>query len=257
MEDLHNKRKKGGKMNHLKPLAVLLVLFVTGCIEYEEKIVLNGDGSGRITVHYYIDEMMTSMMDKMPGEKSDKEMPFIFEKEKIQSELASDDIKVDKIESYKDDEGKLHLVADLSFKDINKIPKKWVFENREFSFVKEGGSYSFRSALVQEKKPEEKGKEGSEELGDSFLAGYTFKFTVEMPGPVAQASAGSKIEKNTVTWEMPLSDISKKERIEMTASVSSAGSFPLIPVLIVIIVVIAVIIIVVLVTSRGKKKSPA
>jgi hypothetical protein len=232
--------QKGGLMRYLNIGLIALVLVIAGCIEYEEKVTLRHDGSGTMIVHYTISESMLNM-----GKEGD--VPLTFDKEEIEKELESENVKIEKIESYTD-EGKRHIVTELSFKDINKLPDKWVFKDRQMSFAQEGGFFTFRSIFTMgEKEEKEEQSKEMDELGgqfaDALLAEYSFKFSVQMPAEIVEARPDGKIEGNTVMWEFPLSTFSKEKRIVMTAKSKVPAASPVIWIVLVILaIVIAVVV---------------
>lgn len=206
-------------------IVIAAIALSAGCIDYEEKITLRKDGSGYMTIHYFTDES-TIEEEKMEEE----ELPFSFDQysfdqKEIEDELADENIRVEKVESYTE-EGKRHLIAKLFFKNINKIPHKWIFENRELQFTKESGFLTFRSVLLLG--GEETGEGEFDEFVKAILADYKFKFTVEMPSKIVEASAGSRVEDNTVMWEFPLSSLMDKERIEMYAKIKVGVLSPIV-----------------------------
>jgi hypothetical protein len=242
-------------VKHIGLLLIFALIFLCTCIEYEEKITLNPDGSGTMVVHYKIAESLMRMGDG-------NELPLPLDKDEIQKELQSDKVVIKNIESYSE-EGKRHVVAQLTFSDINDLPPKWVFENRELSMSEQDGYFVYKTVLNMGKTDESSEQEDDmSQMGDEFakalLSDYTFKFSVEMPTKIVDASPDAKIQENIVTWEFPLSALTKKKELVMTARAKMSLSSPILLWLVIgIIAVVAIVIIlrIVLVKRPGQEIS--
>jgi hypothetical protein len=240
----------------MKLCIVALILSAITCIEYEEKISLKPDGSGTMTVHYMISESMLKLAQE-------DGMPLTFDKTEIEQQLKSDKVKVESVEAFTEDE-KRHIVTKLTFKDINDLPDKWVFQDREMSFSSEGDFFTFRSVFSMGKdKNKTQGSEAQqgedlgafgEQFAEALFGDYTFTFSIEMPGQVVEASPEATIEQNTVVWEFSLAKLSDMKMIEMTVKARKPAAFPVLIIVILVVVIVAVIVIVMLMISRKKSK---
>lgn len=131
-------------MKSLKKLVlVLFCLLIASCIEYEENIKLNADGSGTMSISYSMDESLVNMM----GASDTSDNPFKFDKEKVKKELQSDNVTVDSVTDFTKD-GKKGIRVHLSFKDINKIPQQGMFKNRTFRLSEENGMLVYHTTLI-------------------------------------------------------------------------------------------------------------
>lgn len=248
-------------MKIMKLISMLAVLFIIGCIEYEEKITVKADGSGTMTVHYMIRESMLQLAQ-------DDGMPLTFDKNEIEQELKSDKVTVENVESYTEDE-KRHIVTTLRFKDINDLPNKWVFRDREMSFTSEGDFYIFRSVFSMGKEKGENKAAGAEqspqeELGafgeqftEALFGEYTFTFSVEMPGEIIEADPDATIEQNVVIWEFSLARLSDMQKIEMTARAKKPAVFPVLFVVIIVLVAVVAAVIIIWIAVRKKSQPSA
>jgi hypothetical protein len=210
-------------------LTILIsVVFLTGCVDYEETITLNADGSGTITVHFSYSE------DLVVEKLGEEEFFFSLDKEEIESELGAQNVRVDKIDKYMEEELH-HSIVTLSFVDINLIPDKWAFEDRGFGFRDEGGTLLFYSLLARGKdqavvvEDDDGATHPEKELtgfaGEMLFSDYTFKTTVTLPGKVIEASEGGVIENNTVSWVYPLNSmINNDVDVEVSARVEKPTS---------------------------------
>jgi len=240
----------------MKLCIVVLILSTITCVEYEEKISLKPDGSGTMTVHYMISESMLKLAQE-------DGMPLTFDKTEIEQQLKSDKVKVESVEAYTEDE-KRHIVTKLTFKDINDLPDKWVFQDREMSFSSEGDFFTFRSVFSMGKdKMKSKGTEAQQEddlgafgesVAEALFGDYTFTFSLEMPGQVLEASPEATIEQNVVVWEFSLAKLSDMKKIEMTAKARKPAAFPILLVIILVVVIVVVVVIMALMITRKKSK---
>jgi cobalamin biosynthesis Mg chelatase CobN len=238
----------------LKLCIIVFILAVLSCVEYEEKISVKADGSGSMTVHYMISESMLKLAQE-------DGMPLTFDKDEIEQELKSDKVKVESVEAYTEDE-KRHIVTKLTFKDINDLPDKWVFQDREMSFSSEGDHYTFRSVFSMAKdKKKAQGTEPqqAEELGafgeqfaEALFGDYTFTFSIEMPGEVVEASPEAVIEHNVVVWEFSLARLSDMKQIEMTVKAKKPAAIPILLIVVLVLVIIVVVIVIVWRITRKK-----
>jgi hypothetical protein len=243
-------------MKIVKLSLIAIVLFTIGCIEYEEKISIKADGSGTMTVHYMISESMLNFAQ-------DDGMPLTFDKNEIEEELKSDKVKVESIEAYTEEE-KRHIVTTLTFRDINDLPEKWVFQDREMSFSSEGDFYTFRSvfsigkgkqqAPAAEKSQEEELGAFGEQFAEALFGDYTFTFSIQMPGEIIEASPDATIEGNEVTWKFSLAKLSDMEKIEMTVKAKKPAAFPILLIIILVVIVVVIILVVVWMSTRKKSK---
>jgi hypothetical protein len=187
-----------------------------GCISYKQHTTLESDGSGRMVVdtwvRYFGDE------EETPAD----EMPEVWVADDLGPAFA--DLKGVTIEeNWAEVEGEgeeqfEHTHLALSFDNVEKLNGRGVFEDQELTFRKKGGGFIFKQVIwnEREEEPEETSKE-SEELARSLFEGYTFTYTVVMPGPVVDTNGTLAEDGRTVTWEWPLYDFANLEEVEMTA----------------------------------------
>lgn len=181
------------------PLFVLFLSFlVNGCINYDQKTVLNSDGSGTMKIHYWA-KTSNIMGDEISG--------FSFKEDKIRDKFSSANTQVGdvKIEEKKEDSTK-HVYLDLKFKDINKLT-----DAKGFSKIKSSWT---------------KGKEGMEFvytlLKDTANSGFgmdSYKLTYEFEFPNEVISSNGKIDGKKVSWSKTLADL--KDDVEMKAVVKA------------------------------------
>jgi hypothetical protein len=192
---------------------------VAGCISYKQHITFESDGSGRVVVDVWVDRF--EIAEEEDQAASAQNAPEI--NEELGPAFAGlDGVTVKenwvKIEG-EGDERREHSRLALAFDKVERLAGRGVFEKQELSFQKEGDEFAFEQNIRNEPKEEpEEYSEESEELARSLFEGYTFTYTVVMPGRVVDTNGTPGEDGRTVTWEWPLYDFSNQEKIVMTAA---------------------------------------
>ncbi len=110
-------------------LAVVMLLLASGCIDYDEVMVINADGSGTVSMHYamnkaYFEQLDAMMQDLSPeeGEVGTGSPSDMFSKQDIEEALAGNDQGIE-LKSFKYTETDSLYVWDMefSFQDVNKL----------------------------------------------------------------------------------------------------------------------------------------
>ena len=240
------------KIAGLAALAVALVV-ITGCINYDQELTLNPDGSGFIMVRY------DSAAQKPGGTKADMaaDVPMLaFTEEAIKEEYKGSkavvrDITISVLESAEETPQAKYF---LDFDDVTELNGYGVFAiegdklKQTFSLDADGENRIFKQ-LVQFKM----------EVDDpSQLSSYTFTYTLNAPGEIVETNG--KATGNTVKWEYSLDKLINTDT-EMTATYkgakAGAGAKIAIIIGIILIVIIVIVIIIVIVVLLTKKKKPA
>lgn len=106
---------------------VALALMVGGCIDYDEVMVINADGSGTVSMKYvmdrsFIDGMKSMAMSMGTPEDSIESLSDMFSQAEIEKSLAGNDEGIE-LESFEHSETETSYVWDMkfSFKDITRL----------------------------------------------------------------------------------------------------------------------------------------
>lgn len=180
----------------------VFAIYLSGCVNFDQKTAIKQDGSGSMTVHYWT---------KMSNVKSSTELgSFSFEEAKAKSNYTSSntDVKKVKVEEKLDDSTK-HVTVELSFKNINDISSAKAFEKIKASWKegKEGMDFSY---FV----PKDTSNAGNMGASDIVL-NYEFEFPAEV------LKTNGRKDGQKIIYEKKLSDL--KNDLEMTATVKSEG----------------------------------
>jgi hypothetical protein len=202
----------------LHALACGALVAVAGCISYEQHTTLEEDGSGRVVVDTWVDYFG----EEEAGEETAAQEPELEIGEEMGSAftaLAGVTVEENwvKLEGEGEDRTE-HTRLALGFDKIENLSGHGVFKDQELSFSKQGKKYTFTQTIAHEL--EEKTEEAAEyeDLSRSLFEGYTFTYTVVMPGPVVETNGTLADDGRTVTWEWPLYDFTQQEEIVMTAA---------------------------------------
>lgn len=180
----------------------VFAIYLSGCVNFDQKTAIKQDGSGSMTVHYWT---------KMSNVKSSTELgSFSFEEAKAKSNYTSSntDVKKVKVEEKLDDSTK-HVTVELSFKNINDISSAKAFEKIKASWKegKEGMDFSY----VVPKDTSNAGNMGASDI----VLNYEFEFPAEV------LKTNGRKDGQKIIYEKKLSDL--KNDLEMTATVKSEG----------------------------------
>jgi len=182
---------------------LLPLLLVAGCLNYEQQTVLEEDGSGSMSIHYWISEQMFMWM---------KDGTLSFNEDSVRQQYSADGITIHKAhtESIAADSSR-HVWVKLDFDDITRLTECRGFEKLNFTWQREGDVFRFEQGIPQ-----------ASESDEAFLDDYSFTYVYEFPGPLRESNADS-VYGNTAVWVFPLSQLNKD--VQMTALVeASSGS---------------------------------
>lgn len=180
----------------------MFAIYLSGCVNYDQKTALKADGSGSMKIHYW-SKMSNFSMGTSLGK-------FDFEEAKAKENFTSSNttVKTIKVEDKLDDSTK-HVNLELDFKDINKLPDAKGFGGVKSSWKESPDGMELKYTLLKD-------TSAANNMGASD---YTVTYTFEMPSEVVSTNATKK-EGQTLTWDYKVSDLGKD--IEMTANVKKA-----------------------------------
>jgi hypothetical protein len=207
-------------------LAVLFAAFLAGCINYEEKIELNSNGSGTMVMHYSLSQQLSAMM-AMGGqstENKDQQFPFKLKEEEVRADLKAKGVTVKKFET-KTENDQQHFYVTIAFDKITDLNQTKTFKEMPFDWKQEGGTSHFTQTLKGKK---EKGASAGDQMGkqmaQAMIGNAEFKFQVKLPSkalPPPQTNGTIAEDGKTVTWKYPLLEVSENEKV-MTAGFSAS-----------------------------------
>ena len=187
-------------------LAALLAALATGCVEFEQGMVIRADGGGAITLHYLIDEQLLAAQTsaqkavegmqtgEIPADKSAAQLNWILNEEKARAYFPDDNIRLQRYSSVMRS-GRQSVTIECTMDNVSKALATGKFGN--FSLVKtEKGPYHLHADLPQ-------GGEVTDparlERLRALTAGLKLQFTVQVPGKILTAP-GAEIAARTARW---------------------------------------------------------
>jgi hypothetical protein len=195
------------------------LIFVTGCISYEQHTAFESDGSGRVVLDAWVDYFAG---DEEEGQEAEENAQPEISEELGPAFADLEGVKIEENWTELEGEGEerrehTHLV--LSFDKVERLNGHGAFKNQKLTFQKNGDEFSFKQVIHNDRKEEqEESTEESEELARTLFEGYTFTYTVVMPGRVVDTGGTVGDDGRTVTWEWPLFEFANEEEIIMTAT---------------------------------------
>lgn len=182
---------------------VLTAVYLTGCVNYDQKTTLSSDGSGSMKIHYW-----TKMSNFSMGTTLGR---FEFDEAKAKDQYTHSNLEVKslKVEDELADSVK-HVRIELSFKDINKLSEAKGFNNVKTSWKESTDGMELKYTLMKD-------TAAAKNMGASE---NTVTYTFEMPDEIISTNASKKDGKN-LTWDFKVSDLSKD--IEMTANAKGSS----------------------------------
>lgn len=204
----------------------LAALFLAGCINYEQDVTLNANGSGKMLIHYSLAQQLVGMM-AMGGQdsgeqKQDQEMPFKVTEADIRKDFSMKGVKVEKFEQ-KTEGDQAHFYITVSFENIKDLNQSETFKNMPFDWVKSGNVTTFTQTLKgnKEKKEESADDQMGKQMAQAMFGNSAFKFKVTLPAkalPSPDTNGTIAEDGKTVSWNVPLVDaMDKKTDTLMTA----------------------------------------
>lgn len=181
-------------------LVLAFAVYLSGCVNVDQKAKINNDGSGEITMHYWTKMSNVKSSDELGG--------FAFTEDKAKANYQSDNNEVTgvKIEDDLDDSTK-HVTVDIKFKDLNKLSGAKGFEKVKATWKEGDEGMDFSYTLLQD-------TSNAKNMGASDTKlDYEFEFPAEV------LSTNGKKDGQKVVWNKTLADL--KEDVEMTATVKT------------------------------------
>jgi hypothetical protein len=182
-------------------LVLVFAVYLSGCVNVDQKTKVSKDGSGEITLHYWTKMSNVKSSDELGG--------FAFTKDKASSNYSSNNTEVKdvKVEENLEDSTK-HVTVEMTFKDLNNLSAAKGFEKIKASWKEGDDGMDFTYTLLQD-------TSSAKNMGASDTKlDYEFEFEDEV------VTTNGRKDGNKVVWDKTLADL--KEDIEMTATVKSA-----------------------------------
>ncbi len=192
-------------------LILITALFAYSCVELENTVSFNKDGSGTILLKYRISKMILDNSDlDIPLPLTTKEFRFAVENQP--------GISIKQI-VQEENETDMIITAEFDFASIETLLSVYELSSMQLSLTRDSASmpdskneYTFKQIIFEGtgQDAEEINPETMQML-KSFFEGYNLNFTVITPEPVEFNNIGEKINDNTVSFSIPTLELSNAE----------------------------------------------
>jgi len=174
-------------------------LWFAGCINYEQEVSFNPDGSGDMKIHYWI-KADTS------GGKTFYDPLGIFNEDSLRSDFASSNIKIENI-TVSDDttDSTAHAVIEFAFTHIDSLNSVKPFAESRFSMQDGAAGQKIFSQFIP---PIATGFG----LNDST---YQVTYIYTFPGEIVTHNA-TQVDKKKLIWKYTLAEIGKGKTISVS-----------------------------------------
>lgn len=174
------------KFNFVMPAMIFFAVMLNGCINVDQRIKINEDGSGTINLHYwtkssYLSNGEMNMGDDIAG--------YNFMDYEIKRKYNSPVSEITNMKRYVDNKDSMtHIDLTISFKDFNKLSEAPGFARVKTEWTKGEDGMNFKYIMTRDTTIKKKYIVGDEKLNYSF----------EFPNEVVTTN-GSK-EGNIAKW---------------------------------------------------------
>jgi hypothetical protein len=209
----------------------LILLLTAGCINYDQQMELNSNGSGKMVMHYSMAQQLVSMMQMgegaSGGAEKENEMPFKLKEDEVKKDLTAPGVKVEKFET-KTEGDQQHFYVHLSFDNVTNLNQTKTFKEMQVSWKEEGGVTTF-SQTLKAKKKEGGATQGDDAMGkqmaQAMFGNAAFKYSVKFPTkvlPAPDTNGTISEDGKSVSWSFPLVEMESGDKV-MTAKFKSGG----------------------------------
>jgi len=166
------------------PKILLILLLLSGCINYEQITTVRGDNSGEMFIHYWVKV-------KLPIDSTFFTRIGVFNKKKIAEVFDAPFVELNEVEVYVNaEDSSLHAQIDFDFKDFNKLVSLKPFKGTSLAITKApNGNKKF----VQFIKPFS--------LPFEITPGnFSIEYTYYLPGKILNSNA-NEVSLNKLYWK--------------------------------------------------------
>lgn len=185
---------------------LLPVILITGCFDYDEEIIMNPDGSGKLFIHYQAEREMKFENLYFPTDRYDIEYNI------------SQNYEVEGLEPQPhkilQKEDQTHVYMDFNFDNLTSLGNAPRFQNEEFSLSEKDQLITLQRFLYLDERNLDKTKlllkSGLKSIFNrGILEEIRFRFQWVVPGEIIDSNATLLGDKNRAIWTVTLAEILK------------------------------------------------
>ena len=179
--------------------SILLLLFLSGCLNYEQITAIKKDGSGEMFIHYWTN--MSQMPDSLVIINSG-----IFNKDSLENKYVSPYTTIDFTEVYNDySDSTVHAKVKFLFSNIDSLNELAAFRN-----------YNFKLDIISEEEYSFSQDVNYFQFTPDSAHDYRMSFTYYLPGRVLYHNNANSLSQNKLVWEFSLNDADSIKQLKAT-----------------------------------------
>ncbi len=186
-------------MSKYLKLTPLLLILLSGCLNYTQVTVIKTDGSGSMFIHYYM--KWGSQRDSLLVEQIG-----LFQRDSVYKEFSSEFNKITNVEVYRDfNDSTIHAKVEFEFNTLDSLNITPAFRKSQLSIKDGGKNTKIFSQFIQP-------------IATGFgLANKNFSLTYVyyLPGEILNHNA-TDISRNKLTWNYSIDEIGTGKYITAT-----------------------------------------
>ncbi len=190
---------------HISPKTLLglvlssFLLLFSACLDIEQKLVINADGSGSLHIRYIFDEEALEEFQEFIDPEDE-----LFTENELLGMIDTTAVSLTSLtESRKNGLRTVDII--YSFKDITVLSARWC-DDHNYVFLDQFTEYAMLSwSYAAGEEPKEEPKNVINELEDLFTDHYC-RFTIEVPYEITEADESAAIsqDRHTAHWQFPM-----------------------------------------------------
>ncbi|MBN1154057.1 hypothetical protein JXB12_03970 [candidate division KSB1 bacterium] len=209
------------KKNYVIAILLTIVLVISGCFEYQERLVLKQDASGTMEVDMWFNKDLNIEDDNYNLSQEKDEM-----EREIREKYTSEKVKLIKYDMVEQDDKK-HVNFQIAFPHILDLNEIKQFNKNKITYQKDDSRIEYQR-YIYFGDHEEDGD--SEEVPLNFLSRFVFamleeflqnikfQFELETPQEIKESDADLKPSKNKAVWTFRLSQVMYDNKITISAT---------------------------------------
>ncbi len=203
-------------------IALMSLVFIAGCINVKEDVVLKLNGSGSMHLAYYIPEALMKDQTGLRNAMAQTGIQFPLTAKDFNNQFAGlEGIKVKHVKIYTD-RGYYIIEGRVGFKNINNLKMSTIqFSVKKLDKNKEL-IISLINSMNKKQEPDSKPQMNYENVLKGSLSNYGIKLDVSFPTDII--SANGNIKGRDVSWDVPMNVFLKSQAKEMELRAVYSGS---------------------------------
>ncbi len=177
-------------MSKYLKLTSLLLIFLSGCLNYTQVTVIKTDGSGSMFIHYYM--KWGSERDSLLVEQLG-----LFQQDSVYKEFSSAFNKITNVEVYRDfNDSTIHAKVEFEFNSLDSLNQTQAFRESQLTIKDGDKNIKIFSQFIQP-------------IATGFglkSKDFSLTYTYYLPGEIMNHNA-TEISRNRLTWNYSMDEI--------------------------------------------------